>query len=280
MALASSASAATLFSTGNPDGLMGTASRPSTPGKIEIESADDFAINLPSPTRIDGATFTGILNNGATIANITQVVVELYRIFPLDSNTVRLPIVPTRANSPSDVEFDSRDSGASGAGGLSFTTTILNGGNAFSVNNSVINVPTAPPFTGGNGQQQGTEVQFNVTFSTPFNLVAGEHDFFVPQVALSGANQDFLWLSAPRPIVAPGTPFPAGITDLQSWIRNANLDPDWLRIGTDITLSGPFNGTFSLIGAAVPEPQSLILLGVGILGILGYSRAQRRRHAA
>ena len=40
----------------------------------------------------------------------------------------------------------------------------------------------------------------------------------------------FLFLSAPRPITS-GTPFPAGTTDLQAWIRNANLAPDWLRIG-------------------------------------------------
>ena len=45
------------------------------------------------------------------------------------------------------------------------------------------------------------------------------------------AGGDFLYLSAPRPIVAPGTPF-AG--DLQAWIRNSDLAPDWLRIGTDI----------------------------------------------
>src|SRR4029077_3569095 len=59
------------------------------------------------------------------------------------------------------------------------------------------------------------------------------------------SDGNFLWLSAPKPIVAPGTPFAA---DLQSWIRNANLAPDWLRIGTDITGQGPFNASFSLMG--------------------------------
>ncbi|HEV8495044.1 MAG TPA: thrombospondin type 3 repeat-containing protein, partial [Candidatus Angelobacter sp.] len=56
---------------------------------------------------------------------------------------------------------------------------------------------------------------------------------------------DFLWLSAPRPIVAPGIPF---LGDLQTWIRNDALAPDWLRIGTDITGQGPFNAAFSLTG--------------------------------
>jgi hypothetical protein len=32
------------FSTGAPDGLIATASRPASAGKIEIESADDFVV--------------------------------------------------------------------------------------------------------------------------------------------------------------------------------------------------------------------------------------------
>jgi hypothetical protein len=38
------------------------------------------------------------------------------------------------------------------------------------------------------------------------------------------------------------------LPDLQSWIRNDALAPDWLRIGTDITGQGPFNASFSLVG--------------------------------
>jgi hypothetical protein len=38
------------------------------------------------------------------------------------------------------------------------------------------------------------------------------------------------------------------LPDLQSWIRNDALAPDWLRIGTDITGQGPFNAAFSLSG--------------------------------
>src|SRR5207247_10191041 len=79
----------------------------------------------------------------------------------------------------------------------------------------------------------------------PTSLPAG-HYVFRPEVQSSSGN--FLWLSAPRPIVAPGTPFPTGTTDLQSWVRNDALAPDWLRIGTDITAQGPFNAAFSLSG--------------------------------
>ncbi len=32
------------FSSGNPDGLMATGSRPSSAGKIEIETGDDFVV--------------------------------------------------------------------------------------------------------------------------------------------------------------------------------------------------------------------------------------------
>ena len=41
-----------VFSTGNPDGLMATATRPSSPGKFEIETGDDFG--LTSQTLIAG----------------------------------------------------------------------------------------------------------------------------------------------------------------------------------------------------------------------------------
>jgi hypothetical protein len=99
-----------------------------------------------------------------------------------------------------------------------------------------------------------------VTFNTPFVLPA-DHYFFVPQVQLDSG--DFLWLSAPRPIVSPRTPFPPGFTDLQSWTRDAALEPDWLRVGTDIVgplaTGGPaptFNAAFSLSGTVVPEPST------------------------
>ena len=86
----------------------------------------------------------------------------------------------------------------------------------------------------GNGPVTGQETLISVNFTTPFNLPA-DHYFFVPQVELS--NGDFFWLSAPKPIMPPGTPFPPGFTDLQSWTRddsNGGIEPDWLRVGTDI----------------------------------------------
>ena len=248
------------FSTGSPDGKMATTSQP---GTAETETGDDFV--LTQQTSITAATFTGLLAGGGTVANIGNVVVEIYRVFPADSNTMRMPNVPTRVNSPSDVEFVSRDKAS---GTLSVTTTDM--GN-FSAQNSVqpggIHLPSSPP--GGNGPVSGTEVQFNVTFTSPITLDP-DHYFFVPQVELDSGN--FLWLSAPRPIVPPdGTAFPPGFTDLQTWVRDEALQPDWLRVGTDIVGGNPaptFNASFSLstpgpiAGAGLP---GLILAGAGLL---------------
>ena len=264
------------FSTGSPDGLMAMATRPSAGGKIEIEAADDFV--LTAPTQISGATFTGLLAGGA-ITDVGALRVEIYRVFPLDSDvgrtsgppTFSTPEVPTRVNSPSDIAFDERDSSALE---LSFTAALLNA--SFTANNSVLNGINPKPnqATGGEGAVTGMEVLFDVGFADPFVLPIG-HYFFVPQVAMP-LGDEFYWLSAPRPIVAPGTPF---APDLQAWIRNENLAPDWLRVGTDIVGGQPaptFNAAFSLTGATIPEPATLALDGIGLVALL----ATRRRAAA
>lgn len=228
------------FTTDSPDGLMATASRPASGGKIEIESADDFV--LTDTTRINSATFTGLLTSPTgTPPTVGDVRVELYRVFPLDSDTTRTPNVPTRANSPSDVALLDRDAAG---GNLTFATRTVDA--SFTAANSVLNGinPKPSQTTHGEGPVTGQEVQFNVKFTTPIDLPAG-HYFFIPQVDVN--DGEFFWLSAPRPIVAPGIPFPPGFTDLQSWIRNENLAPDWLRIGTDIVGPG-IDGT--------PAPRS------------------------
>jgi hypothetical protein len=271
--LASPASAGStfFFSTGNPDGKMATASRPASAGKIEIESADDFVIL--GTTKITSATFTGLLPTNASLSDVQDVRIEIYHVFPVDSDTTRTPNVPTRANSPSDVEFADRSASAHT---LTFTPGIIQ--STFTASNSVLNgIFPKPNFhTGGDQAVSGQEVQFNVSFTTPFTLDR-DHYFFVPQVQLS--NGDFFWLSAPRPIVPPGTPFPPGFTDLQEWIRNENLAPDWLRVGTDIVGGNPaptFNATFSLSGNVVPEPSSVTMLAMGTIGVLVAARVRQR----
>jgi hypothetical protein len=260
------------FSTGSPDGLIATLSRTASPGKLETETADDFVTT--APTQITHATFTGLLVGGATTLNVHNVEIELYHVFPLDSANPPSGNVNTRVNSPSDNNFAAAD-GALGQ--LNFTTTVLN--QSFTAANSVVNGIFRKPnqFTGGEGQVTGVEVQFNVTFTTPFSL-GPDHVFFRPEVDLGNAG-DFLWLSAPKPITSPGTPF---APDLQTWIRNdgtGGLAPDWERIGTDVTHEGPFNASFSLSGTVVPAPPAIVLVGLGA-GCVAARRVWRRRATA
>src|SRR5439155_10716781 len=149
-----------------------------------------------------------------------------------------------------EIDSATRD-GADGS--LSFKATLLNP--SFSVANTVVTGinPSPNQFTGGEGSVTGQEVLISVTFNPPISLPA-DHYFFRPEVELSSGN--FLWLSAPKP-TAP----PLFVGDLQSWIRNDNRAPDWLRIGTDITHQGPFNASFALSGETdqdndgVPDSQ-------------------------
>ena len=269
---------AVIYNNLTPNNLMGVATRPT--GQAQHSRSKPRTISSSArQTAIDSASFVGLLLPDVTgaVPSVTDVVVEIYRIFPLDSDTTRTPNVPTRTNSPSDValrlegqrgrrvEFQPDDAGSDlygqqqrAAGGIH---------------------PKPNQTTLGNGPVTGEEVQFDATFTTPIVLPPG-HYFFVPQVASTNGG-NFMWLSASRPISGAGTtPFPAGVTDLQEWTRDANLDPDWLRVGTDIVGGSPaptFNAAFSLSGTAVPEPASAVLIVAG-LGLLagGKYRAARR----
>lgn len=276
-----------IFNTGTPDGRIATATRPESPGKFEIETGDDFV--LSQQTLITGAAFTGLIPSGMSTSNISNVVVEIYRVFPADSDvgrtsgqpTFSTANVPTRVNSPSDVALDERKSSE---GSLNFIPVVVQG--SFTANNSVqpggIH-PKPGQTTGGDGPVTGQETLIVVNFTTPFNLPA-DHYFFVPQVELS--TGDFLWLSAPRPIdPLTGTPFNP---DLQSWTRDdsdGGIAPDWLRVGTDIvgSVNGApvptFNAAFVLNGVSVPSP----IVGAGLPGLilacgalLAFARRRRR----
>ena len=235
-----------VFSTNSPDGLLGALSQPASTDHLETETADDFI--LTQTTFITGATITGVLiPSGTSRPVISNVEVELYHVFPKDSDVSRTSgpptfstaQVPARQNSPADVEID--DATRDGAAGtLDFTPGLLNA--SFRVENTVVDGINPKPnqTTLGEGSATGEEVEITITFSPAISLPA-DHYFFRPSIEVAGG--DFLYLSAPKTIPAP--------VDLQAWIRNSGLTPDWLRLGTDIIGGSPaptFNMTFSLTG--------------------------------
>lgn len=251
------------YTTGAPDGKIGIASQPAGPndGNVENETGDDFI--LSQSTNLTSATFTGLVPAGYSVSNLD---VEVYHVFPADSTNPPNGQVPTRVNSPADVELLDR---STGAGTLTFTATVLNPN--FTAANSILNGihPIPNQKTGGEGPITGEEVLFTVNFTNPIDLPA-DHYFFVPQVGLASGN--FFWLSAPFPnTIDPINP------DLQVWTRNSGLDPNWLRAGTDIVGGTKFNASFSLTGTPTPEPGSLLLLGSGLLGVASGIRKRGRR---
>ncbi len=239
----------TIFNSGPPDGRIAMTSQIAGGGFAGSETADDFL--LTQSAQITTAKFYGLILNGDA-TNINQVITEMYHVFPIDSTVPPSGNVPTRTNSPSDVAFDSRDSSAAQ---LTYNVVTLG---TFSAANSVINNLTVN--SGGEGPVRGVEVEFDVTFTNAFDLSAG-HYFFVPQVGLSSGN--FVWLSASGPNFTG---------DLQAWIRNTALEPDWLRVGTDIVGNTRFDAAFELDGTIVPEPSTLLLIGTGLSGMLARLR--------
>jgi hypothetical protein len=260
--IAAGINAQVLYNNDFPTNQIASATRPQSGSQFEIEAADDFL--LPLGGRITGATFTGLAPQGFDVSNIGNVVVEIYRVFPNDSNvnrtsgppTFSTPNVPTRVNSPSDVAFDSRESGTD----LTFTPSVVNP--TFMVNNSV--QPDGIHLaTGGDLSFTGEEIHFVVDFTKAFNLLPG-HYFFVPQVELTGTDGSFLWLSATRPLVPPSSVF---APDLQSWTRDGTIEPDWMRIGTDIVGGSPaptFNASFSISGTVPDSGSTLFLLSSAV----------------
>src|SRR5206468_2506586 len=149
----SAAASPFFFSTGLPNGRMASGARIPQPGVLGIETADDFILNAPN-TFIQHATFTGLLVGAAP--TLIDVNVDLYRVFPADSDTARTPNVNTRTNSPADTEFDGR---SFLGGGLTGSALILDP--QFAAANSVLNGINSKPITktGCEGPEIGSELR-------------------------------------------------------------------------------------------------------------------------
>jgi hypothetical protein len=231
------------FTTGDPDGRIGVATHVASAdgSKIEVEAADDFI--LDSQTLLYGAVITGVMPADFTADDIGTIQVEIYRVFPNDSDTSRTPNVPTRTNSPGDVAFQSR---STDDGNLVFTFVVTQ--IPFQVSNSVINGinPSPNQNTQGEAPVEGWLTSFIVLFTDEF-ILPPDHYFFKPSIQVKNNLGEFLWASAPHDP-------PQFQGDLQQWVRDSNLAPDWLRVGTDIVGGTTFNGSFSLIGQIYPNP--------------------------
>jgi hypothetical protein len=183
------------LSTGSPDGRLGALSQPPNFGKLETETADDFIVT--EATSITQATIIGLIPAGMPLANIRNVEVEIYHVFPKDSDvgrtsgppTFSTTAVPTRVNSPGDVEIDAATRDGS-EGTLVFHVSLLSP--SFSVQNTVVDGIIKAPnnVTHGEGPASGEPVQITITFTPPI-LLPVEHYFFRPEVLVTTFNMTF-----------------------------------------------------------------------------------------
>src|SRR5262245_34596051 len=132
-----------VFETGSPTHQLASLSRRPSIGKAETETADDFP--LQETTVITGAKIFGLIPLETPMENIRDVEVEVYQIFSKDNSDVNRTSgppnfstqnVPTRVNSPADVEIDTATRARS-EGTLAISPTVLN--ESFTVGATVVN---------------------------------------------------------------------------------------------------------------------------------------------
>ena len=269
------------FSTGNPDGKMATATRPDTGAPFEIESADDFV--LTHSTSITSATFTGLLPDEAPLSDVGEVVVEIYRVFPKDSDA-----------GPADRHFSTRKCRrgsirlpmshsltATQRSGLTFTPRR---GERPSPRPTPCSRAASIPSTHIHRRQRsrhrrGSAVRRNV-----------HHPVRPPRRPL--------FLRAPG--AALGRRLSCGCRRRSRSARTARRSrpgSPTCRAGPAMTghrarlaarrhghrpTRAPFNAAFSLTGTVVPEPSTwaMMLLGFAGLGFAGYRQARKARPAS
>jgi hypothetical protein len=253
-AVLAGAQAATLFTTGAPDGAVGVVSGGvlNFPGTV-FSAADDFI--LFNESLISGGTFTGLITPPLRYTDIVDVSLSIYNV-TASTATGQPVFVPD---------------------GLAAYANSTSGQLTYAQENSSANTaertfPRASqpvPFFGF-----GTT--FNFVLESPIVLPAG-HYFVSPRVVVTsvpgGPPQPglFYWLSAPWPVGTSATDYGAVL------IGGGDAGPSfWVPVSN--AAGGPENMSFSLRGEEIPEPAAAWLILAG-LAALAY-KAARSRFAA
>lgn len=245
------AQAATLFTTGSPDGAVAVVSGGvlNFPGTV-FSAADDFI--LLNESLITGGTFTGLITPPLRFTDIVDVSLSIYNVTLSTATGQPIPVpdgLAASANSASEQ--------------LTYTQEFS------SVNTASVTIPRASqpvPFFGF-----GTT--FNFVLESPIVMPAG-HYFVSPRVVVTsvpgGPPQPglFYWLSAPWPLGTSALDYDAVL------IGNGDAGPSfWVPISN--AAGGPENMSFSLRGEEIPEPGAAWLILAG-LAVIGYRAAKRR----
>jgi hypothetical protein len=250
----------------------------------ETEAIDDFVINpaaFPSGFTVNRVRAQALLTDPN--AQITNLTVELYRTFPVDSNTTRSPQF-TRTNGPSDNGQDFADF-ASKEGKLSFTRSVQNP--------TFVLDRTIEPGADGKGVQvtddtSGQLVLLDMSLGSGITLAptnpfpSDNATHYWLELTAEVSSGEFYWVQGTFPRSVPGGA-PAAGEDRQTWFTTELISPDFRRVSDiinqqDGTTAPVFNSSMEIIGraGAVPEPSMLMLLA-SVGGLLVVATRRRRR---
>lgn len=241
---------------------------------IISEAADDFW--FPASTapafQLTGARAYFLTSNPNP--NWSEFHFELYQTYPVDSNASRTP-ASVRTNGPADTEFLHR------MWSMGDVTPTINSLGTFAVNNTILPGTAhrfgvvAPGITGS--LWDITLMLMNPYTLNPASGPSAQQNHYWLSISGEAPNSDIYWITGARPPLSP-----SGVQDdRQAWITSSAFSPDWRRLSDvinqqDGTLTPGYNLSFQILGNVVPEPGSLLVLGLGGLSMLGLMRRRPR----
>ena len=200
---------------GTPDGLLGALSQPASTGHLETETTNNFLLTDTDAHRSGDHHQVDPVGNcpGEYSATSRSRSITSSRGLgrPLGERALHSQLTRGCRDRHHHARWEPRNARFQHSllDELSVLNTVMDG-----INRAPTNV------TDGEGPASGTVVQITITFIPDRPAGGITHYFFHQEVQVAGG--DFLYLSAPKPIVAPGTPVTG---DFQAWIRNSDL-PD------------------------------------------------------